>query len=308
MTPDFFARNLKTMWPLFTILPSFAMAGLVFGWPTGPQALLIAGLALVSSVPYWGESFARGGGHHILPPFISCYLALLRMLGFSRADDGDRSRRRVPVSALVVTAGFLLFSFRVQSNLLPSALKPPLYRLTGKAEKAKALELSLRVEEASNRAVIAAVRSLPPEKSLVYLVNNRAVGFIMERSDIWQCHDAFQGRYAFDRSDYFVVQKDGIDLTCCLDASRGKDIRTVFDRSSDDFRNECPMTPELVELFRDGLVGDGSHRIAMENEHVLLLETTHPSPFEMPATTMGFGWTRNLFKKAKLASVPLPAR
>ena len=307
MTPGLLARNLKTMWPLFTLFPAFAMAGLVFGWPSAPQAALIAGLALVSTAPYWGEAFARGGGHHILPPFVSCYLALLRMLGYGRAEGEDWLRRRVAPVALAATAIFLLFSFRVESNLLPSALKPALYRLTGKVAKAKALELSLRVEEASNRSVIATVRSLPPEKSLTYLVNNRATGFILDRSDIWQCHDVLLGRYAFDQSDFFVVQKDGIDLTCCLEASSGDDVRAMFAKSAYDFRNDCPMTPAVMKRIRDDLAGAGTHRVAKEDEHVLLLENLHPVRFEVPATTMGFGWTRNLFKKAAYAAPPAAA-
>ena len=305
LKPDEVARHIKTLWPLFTIFPAFAMAGWLFGWLTRRQAALVAGLALVSTAPYWGVSFARGGGHHILPPFISCYLALLRMLGYGRAEGAEWPRRRVPIGALAVTAAFVLFSFRVQANLLPSALKPSLYRLTGKAEKAKALELSLRVEEASNRSVIATVRALPPEKSLTYLVNNRATGFIVDRSDIWQCRDVLLGRYAFDQSDYFVVQKDGMDLTCCLDASRGADVRAVFAKSADDYRIDCPMTPAMEKLIRDGLVGAGTHRVAKEDDHVLLLENLHPVRFESPPTTMGFGWTRNIFKKAAYAA---PAR
>lgn len=303
VTPDMLLRNVKTMWPLFTIFPAFAMAGWLFGWSSRRQAAVITGLALVSAAPHWGESFARGGGHHILPPFISCYLALLRMLGYGRAEGPEWLRRRVPPAALAATAVFLLFSLRVQSNLLPSALKPSLYRLTGKVEKAHALELSLRVEEASNRALIAAARALPPEKSLVYLVNNRSTGFFLDRSDIWQCSDSLQGRNAFHQTDYFLVQKDGIDLTCCMNAVLGLDLDAVLERSMSRISElNCPMTPALLQVVRDTFAR--THRVVRDDEHVLLLENLKPRKFESHPTTVGFGWTRNLFRKAVVAPAP----
>ncbi len=303
LTPDGLARNVKTMWPLFTVLPAFAMAGPLFGWPPMLQAWRIAGLGLVSTAPYWGESFARGGGHHILPPFISTYLALLAMLGQGKAEGGAWARRRVPAAALAATAVFLLFSWRVQSNNLPTALKPSLYRLSGKAEKAAATELSLKIEEASNRAVIAAARALPPEKSLVYLVNYRSTGFFLDRSDVWQCADTLQGPYAFEQTDYFLVQKDGIDLTCCLNPSVGSDLREVLKKGGEHVNDRsCPMTSALLKVIRETFVQ--THRVVQDDDHVLLLENRHPRTFISPATTLGFGWRRNLFKKAVIAASP----
>ena len=57
-----------------------------------------------------------------------------------------------------------------------------------------------------------------------------------------------------------------------------------------------------IDFNKDGLTVDGSHRVAQEDEHVLLFENLRPHRFEVPATTMGFGWTKNLFKKAAYAA------
>lgn len=304
VTPDTLARNFKTLWALFTLLPAFLIAGPLFGRPAKDQAVRIAGLVFVSTAPFWGECFARGGGHHLMPPFTSTYLGLLLMLAYGKA--ADKPERRVPGLALAATAIFLLFSWRVQANLLPNAMKPALYRLSGKADKAAALELSLKVEQASNREVIAAAKAIPPEKSLAYLVNNRTVGFIVDRSDIWQCTDVLQGRFAFDETDYYLIQNDAVDMACCFRAERGADYRAVVanagDRDVSDLN--CPMTPALREKIMDTLVRPGTHRIVRDDEHVLLLENLHPRRFESHPTTLGFGWTRNLSKRGKIVAPP----
>lgn len=303
LTPAMVGRNLKTLWALFTLLPAFLMAGPVFGWPAKARARLIAGLALVSTAPFWAECFARGGGHHLMPPFISTYLAFVVMVAGGRAEGEEWLGRRVPRLALAATAVFLLFSWRVQANLLPNAVKPALYRLSGKADKAAALELSLKVEEASNRDVIAAARALPPEKSLSYLVNNRVLGFIVNRSDIWQCTDVLQGRFAFDETDYYLVQNDALDMACCFRAEAGADYRTVVANTIDGVSDlNCPMTPALRRQIKDALVRPGTHRIVRDDEHVLLLENLHPRRFESHPTTLGFGWTRNLFKRGVIVA------
>ena len=185
-------------------------------------------------------------------------------------------------------------------------MKPSLYRLSGKAAKGAALELSLKVEEASNRAVIAAAHALPPEKSFVYLVNNRSTGFILDHSDVWQCSDSLQGRPAFDQTDYLLVQKDAIDLTCCFDPSSGANLRAVLEKIDDRVNDlNCPMTPALLKMIRESFAG--THRVARDDDHVLLLENLHPRKFVSPPTTVGIGWTRNLFKKAVVAA-PLVVR
>jgi len=47
------------------------------GWPSKARARLIAGLALVSTAPFW-RSRSRGvAGHDLMPAFISTYLALV---------------------------------------------------------------------------------------------------------------------------------------------------------------------------------------------------------------------------------------
>jgi hypothetical protein len=304
LTPAMFAENFKTLWPLFTILPSFVMAGTLFGWPSASGAIAVAALGLVTAAPFWAEIIIRGGAHHNLPPFISSYLALLLMIGRAKADEAWL-RRSVPAAALAATAIFLLFSLRVQANNLPNALKPALYRISGKAEKGLALERSLKVEKVSNLTTISAIKSLAPEKGVAYLTNNQAVGFFVDRSDIWQCGDTVRERFAFEQTDYFVVQKDAVNMTCCLDASAGPDYVSIVRKSPNIIALNCPMTPALLEKIRGSFVRAGTHRVAREDEHVLVLENLHPVRYVSPPETVGLGWTRNLFKKAAVAA---PAR
>lgn len=303
LKPAELAENFKSLWPLFTILPSFAMAGFLFGWPSAAGAISVAALGLVTAAPFWVEVFTRGGAHHSLPPFISAYLALMLMIGSARIGE-EWLRRRVSAAALAATAVFLLFSLRVQANNLPNGLKPVLYRLSGKPEKALALERSLQVEGASNRATIDAIRALPRERGLSFLTNNQAVGFFVDRSEVWQCGDTVQDRFAFEQTDYFVVQKDAINMTCCLDAAAGPDYLSIVRKSPDIIALNCPMTPALLGKIRDSFVGSGTHRVAREDEHVLVLENLHPVRYVSPPETVGLGWTRNLFKKAAVAAPP----
>jgi hypothetical protein len=58
-----------------------------------------------------------------------------------------------------------------------------------------------------------------------------------------------------------------------------------------------PVTPDVLRIIRDALVGGGTHRVLMEDEHVLLLERKVALPFDNPPTTYGWGWVRNIGRR-----------
>jgi len=292
------AANLKSMLPALTLLPAFAAAGFLFGWPSKRDAVSIAALAVVPALPHWGESVVVGGGHHLMPPFVFTYLALLRMLGAGSAE-GSWEKSRLPPAGWAAALCFLALSLRVSAGNLPLKLRPPLYRLAGKPEKAAALERSLALGMESNREIIQIARSLPPEKSLVYWINNRATGFITARSDLWEFPDYF------DRSDYVLVQKDAIDVNYVLDRTAGGDLRSALRNTVKPNVENVPLDAANVRLLVDTLVArERTHRIAAETGHALLLENLHPRPFDVPPETIGFGWTRNLFRRAARSKGP----
>ncbi len=260
--------NLRSMAPLLPFVPVFFLAAGLFGAPDRRGLIRAGSLALLPALPHWGECVVVGGAHHLLPPWYGLFLALLSWLRDARRPSPAASRW-----AWAAAAAFFLVSARVQAGHLPLRLKPALYRLAGKPEKAASLERSLAGEEASNRAVIAAVSAFPNESSLVFLGNNRVTGFIAGRSEIWD-----YPQYS-DRADYLLIQKDAIDANY----------------SARPEERDQPVTPAEVNELRRTLAG--THRAALENEHVLLLERVRKTPFENPPTTYGWGWTRNIGRR-----------
>ena len=260
--------NLRSMAPLLPFVPVFFLAAGLFGVPDRRGLMRAGSLALLPALPHWGECVVVGGAHHLLPPWYGLFLALLSWL-----RDAPGPSPRAARWTWAAASAFFLVSLRVQAGHLPLRLKPALYRLAGKPDKAASLERSLAGEGASNRAVIAAVSTLSNERSLVFLGNNRVSGFIAGRPEIWdfpQYHD---------RADYLLIQKDAIDANY----------------SAHPEERDQPVAAATVNELRRTLAG--THRAALENDHVLLLERVRKTPFENPPTTYGWGWTRNIGRR-----------
>ncbi|MBI5245411.1 MAG: DUF2079 domain-containing protein [Elusimicrobia bacterium] len=289
LKPKLLLESLWSMCPAFTLLPAFFMAAFLAGWPQRPELKRIAALALLPALPHWGESVVVGGAHHLHPPFMFAYLALLRMLGGVEFPAGpELSSRRMKLLA-GATAVFFLGSMRVQAGNLPNRLRPALLRLAGKAGKARALERSLAVEIGSNREVVRVARSLAQSSSLSFWTNNRAAGLLGDRSDLWQFPDFF------DQTDYLLIQKDALDLIYAFDPPDPGGLRELFAKNIGWPLRGSRMSEAMLAAVRDALVSEEkTHWIALENEHVLLLERIRKKPFQAPPETVGFGWVRNI--------------
>jgi len=302
MTLPVFLGNIKSMIPIFTLLPAFFISGAIFGLPEGRRLRAVAAMALLPALPHWGECVVVGGAHHTHPPFVFLYLALLLMIGWAPPVGKEWAARRVSAATAAATALFFLFSFRSMANNLPHSLQPPLYRLIGQPAKAEALERSMMMgEEKSNRAVISAARSLPPEASLVFWTNNRVAGFLVARPAVWEFPEHF------DQADYLLIQKDATDLGYVIDPAPWPTLRERMKVVMREDQRNVAMTPVLWKTVADALLREGTHKIAVENEHILLLQRKTPYEFPNSPTTSGFGWTHNLFRKARHGNLPANA-
>lgn len=283
--------NLRSLMPLAPFVPAFALAACLFGVPDRRGLLRAAGLALIPALPHWGECVIVGGAHHLLPPWYGLFLALLSWLRDARVPSPRAARWAVAAAAL-----FLLAGLRVQAGHLPLRLRPTLLRLAGRADKAASLERSLAGAEGSNRALIAAAAAIPAERSLVFLADNRAAGFLAGRSEVWD-FPAF-----YDRADVLLVQKDALDANFLFVPREGVPLAEVLAATKRGDGRDQAVTPEMVAALRAALVGGGTHRVAFEDAHVLLLERKARIPFEDPPTTRGWGWVRNVGRRAKRGS------
>lgn len=271
--------NLRSMLPLAPFAAAFALAAALFGVPDRRGLLRAASLALLPALPHWGECVVVGGAHHLLPPWFGLFLGLLSWLRDARSP-APRAARWAGAFAAV----FLLVALRVQAGHLPLRLKPPLYRLAGKADKAASLERSLAAEEASNRAVIEAAAAIPSDRSLVFLANNRAAGFIVGRSEVWDFPEHYE------RADFLLIQKDALDANYRFAPEPGAPLSEVLAATPRAGERDQAVTPEMVEALRGALAK--THRAAREDGHVLLLERKERAPFENPPSTYGWGWLR----------------
>ena len=286
LTPKTLFLNLKALLPTFTLLPAFAMAGLLFGFPIKARLPRIAALAFVPAGLHWAESAVIGAAHHQLPPYFFLYLALLVFLGEARG----RAAAGINRGLWAATACFLLVSGRVLAQNLPLSLRPALYRLSGNRGRQEAWERLLALGPASNRDVIRTAASISPKKSLVYMANDTVDGFLTDRSSIWTFPSYF------DEADYLLVQKDATDLLSIFDASTPGGLKAAASGSwtRAPAQGTLSMTPEAVALFKTLSARGGTHRVAFEDEHVLLLENLDPRTFESPPSTMGIlGWARH---------------
>lgn len=284
------ASNLFSMLPVATLLPAAGVAAALYGVPDRRDRLILAALSLAPGAAHWGECLVVGGAHHLFPCYFGLYLGLVVLVGRGR---GGLAPRALAGWAAV----YALVSLRALIGNAPPEMKLPLLRVARPAQ-AEALERSLRGERESNRALIAASRALGPDASVCFLGNDRAEGYVVQRSDVWDFPDYY------DQTRYLLVQKDAIDLNFPFSPAPG---RTLAESVAHYVRlnvRETPLAPEALALIRRTLVDEKkTHRVSYEDAHVLVLENLAPStPFSAPST-YGFGWWPNVGRKAKRADL-----
>lgn len=287
LQPRVLFENLKSLLPALTVLPALGLAAALFEAPDAAGWARLAALAALAALPHWGESVVVGGAHHLIPPFWACYLALLSLLG------GARRESRFGPGAAAWLVVYAALSVRALAGNMPSEVKLPLLRLV-RPVQAAALAKSLAGERASNTAVSELAHSLPAADSLCFLGNVRATGFVFDRSDAWEFPDQC-GRVRF-----VLVQKDAIDVNFVLHPAAGESLSAALVRvTRKENAREVPLDPAVTALLRSEWVDKArTHRVAREDEHVLLLENLAPNPPASPATTVGFGWTANVGRRA----------
>lgn len=289
-------QNLISLLPALTLLPAFGLATALFGTADKRAWTRAVALSILPALPHWGESVVVGGGHHLFPPFFGLYLALLVILGRGKAVELR------PRAALLWGAAFALVSLRALAGNMPSEMKLPILRRLRPAQ-AESLERSLAREKASNHAVIAADRSIPREDSLCYLGNNRVQGYLAARSDLW----TFPSYY--EETRYFLVQKDANDSNLVVSPRPGETLEAVAARTKESGLHEISLPPEASALIRRTLVDvKATHRVALEDEHVLLLENLQPRTPVGPPATYGFGWVSRIGRRpVRVAKAVEPA-
>lgn len=289
--PALLKPRLSFMFTLLAVPPAFVLGTLLFGRPDSHEIKRLCALVILAPLPLWGACVVLGGDHHLICPYVFIYLALVRQIGAARGVALPSTEQ--PRWIVVFTATLILFfcSFRVMAQHLPIPLRAKALRLAGRIAKANELGYSLSIGKISNRAVIEIANSLPPDRSLVFWANNSVSGFISGRHSVWFFP------YLYNKADYLLIQKDAYDIKFTFDPSSAPDLGTALKITGKEYWTEIstPMKTEVVRSILEELVTKSrTHRIFVDNNHVLLLEKLRPQPFVGSPASVGFGWARNL--------------
>lgn len=276
--PAGLGANLASMAPLIPGLVALPLAVVLFGAPGRRESLEAAAAALVPALPHWGECVVVGGAHHLLPPAAGLALALTVVL------SATRGARRPGAAAALLAAAFFAASVRVNAGNLPVEVKPALYRLAGKSEKAAATDAALALEKGSNLALIAAAGRLPADATLVFWGNNRALGFLSARSGLWEFPDQY------GRTDYLLVQKDATDANYSFSPGEGEGLRAALARRSRLNVRGQRVSAAAFAAVRADLTSGGLYRVAQETDGLALFERVVKEPIPSPPSTYGWRW------------------
>ena len=290
LTPSTILDNLLSLMPVAPLLAAFPLAAALFGAPPRRSFIKIGALAVVPAAAHWGECLVVGGAHHVMPLFASMLLALATAAALGRG----RPAGRIPAAAWIWAAVFALASLRAVAANMPNAVRPALFRLAGRQDKAERLARLAAQAESSNKDVVRTARSIPKDRSLVYLVNNTVTGYLADRQMVWEFPDYLRA------ADYVLVQKDAIDLNFYFDAAGARSLDEALSKAEVTNERDRPLSPAAVELIRKALVGGGTHSVEREDEHVLLLRNERRRIFIDPPSTWGFGWLRNVGRRGKV--------
>lgn len=266
---------------IFLFLPAFLIVLiLVKRRPDTKTGWKIAGLIFLAPIVHWGISLMFGAGHHIAPIVYMTYLALLLFVGYSDQvyDFADLALSpRVLLAS--VTVIFLATNTLIMWHNVPVYLQPRLFRMAGFSAKSQEVEEDL-AEISSNRYFIKTVSRIPKTNSLSFVGNKTVQAFLVERSDVW----SFPDYYA--QSDFVAIQKDARHVLVRFNSS-AENIDKAVTNSSEDL----PISPKMCDRFLAELVRiRRTHRVALNNNKILLLEKLDKRRLPMPEYTRGFGF------------------
>jgi hypothetical protein len=269
----------RSMAPLCAfIVTGFAMLSAFFPRTDRTDWKRIAGLVILAPLSHWVISLVQGTGHHPLPVIVAAYAAMTLYAGTARYEN--RSVRKAPV----ILGAFLLGLVLVRSNV--RRMRYGVIHLYGDSRLA-----SSAAEIQSNKALIDAAASIPPEETVSYWTNRGVEGFLSSRTDIWRFP------LNFDKTDYLLIQKDGDQGFYELKPPLGGDLQTMVRAGTNHSTGTTATNQEAAARLKSGLVDKaGTHTVAMENEHFLFLKRKERFAIPMPAFSLGLGWMSNIPK------------
>jgi len=276
--------------PVLLFLPAFGIVCLLFGKPK-VSWVQVGGLVLIPPLPHWGECAVVGSGHHLMPVIVFMFAAFVLVLG--RTPDiqpnGYTFSRQKAALLLGLSAIFLLGNLRFSSYNLPDQIRMPIYKLLGNREMMLKMEQNF-AERRGNRRVIEVVERVPKENSLVFLTNCSVEGFITGRSDIWKFPDYY------DSADYLVIQPNAHQAFFSFPTKGYRSFREALAEGRVATSDDAVISAEMTKAIVRYLVAEAkSHRVAVEEPEVILLERIKKHPINIPSTTIGFGWIQNVF-------------
>ncbi|MFA7342854.1 MAG: DUF2079 domain-containing protein [Terrimicrobiaceae bacterium] len=277
--------------PALFFFPSFGIVWLLFGKPDvfWPQ---VAGLMFLAPLPHWGQSAVVGASHHMMPPIVFVFAALVLVLG--RTPDVQLAGATFPKKKAFllfgVSAMFLSGSLRIMASNLPDHLLEPVYRLVGKQKKAEAIALGAS-EQANNRRILEVVDRLPKEGSLVFLTNSSLEGFIAGRSDLWKFPDYY------DAADFLIIQPNAKQSFFSFSMDGHQSLKEALSAGKNAGADDALVYEDSARaIMRDLVVEKKTHRVVMNEPSVLLLERVEKIPVHTPPSTVEFGWAKKLLK------------
>jgi hypothetical protein len=251
-------------------LPALAAAAAACRWETRFSPARLAGLILLAPGSYWLVTLLSGGDNHLMPILWCLVVALVTVLAhdWRVGPDARKARGLAALCALVFIGGGLVNLGR---------------------DFPRALDAAQRAQRESNRAVIAEIRSLPEEATVVLWTNETVLGFVANRRKLWFFPDFY------DRADYFVAQKDALRSWYGLgDPATARPGVETFDLGfGTAIRGDAvPIGPGLAEGLKKRL-GE-THEVARESAQVLVLRRKTRLEFPETPSSIGFGYLRHL--------------
>jgi len=275
--------------PAWGFLPAFAIAALLFGRPA-IRLRSVAGLILIAPLVHLGEIVLVSAGHHLMPVISCLFLALILVLG-SCPDVPASSRllsRRQTVTSLLCTGLFILLTLRAVATNVPAQIRPAFYRLAGRPEAARALEQQAD-EVADNRRVLDVIRTIPPNRSLVFLINSSLEGFIAARSDLWKFPDYY------DVADLLVIQRRARHSFFTFTPMEGRSLASALQAGRVSAMDQAVISEAMVQAVIIELVTRArTHRLAVDEPSVVVLERLDRVLIPNPPSTRGWGWWRHV--------------
>jgi hypothetical protein len=249
-------------------LPALAATRLALDpGPRSSDRRLLA-LVLVAPASHWLITFLTYGEHHLVPPLLCMVLAAAMLLSDGVSAWNVPVRRNAAIACAVLYAA--LAAWNVSKDFLPR------------------LSPAQKVESDSNRAFIAAVRALvPKEATLVVWCDMTVESFLADRTSLWR----FPEFYA--DADYLALQPGAPNSWLENPPLPGKpgDETMLPPRWGD----KDPIPKASVAWIEDALVNRAAtHIVVREDADIVLLKRKVPKPFPVPASSIGFGYLRNL--------------